>query len=98
MNEYTLVNFKAVFLELFQIVFRQKTQDTFSLSNNNSSTNSAWQLSLAPLESLIIFHMVHLFHVIFQLISDFNGAGHILHANCILYAIDIFRAFRQYIY
>ena len=37
MYEYTLVNFKAVFL---RFVFRQLTRGTFSLSNDNSATNS----------------------------------------------------------
>ena len=48
MYESTLVNFSVVFL---RTVFRQITRGTVSLLNDNSSTNRAWKLSLAPLES-----------------------------------------------
>ena len=82
MYEYNLVNFRAVFLRL--IVFLM-TRGPFSLSNDTSATNRAWQLSLAQLESPYkCFHVVPLSQsVIFRLIPDFSGAVHkYVHVIC----------------
>ena len=65
-------NFKAVFL---RIVFRQMTGGTFYLSNDNSATKSL-VVVLGTIGNPV-FQVVPLFKkIIFQLIPDFDGAGH----------------------